>query len=42
MWMFEVEGDNDIRLQAYRHIDTTRYAHLDADGGAFVFEPPDR
>ena len=42
MWMFEVELANGTRLQAYKHIDTRRYVHLDRDGAAFVFEPPDR
>ena len=42
MWMFEVELTNGTSLQAYKHIDTRRYVHLDPDGAAFVFEPPDR
>ncbi len=29
-------------LHAYKHIETRRYLHLDADGAAFVFENPDR
>ena len=40
MWMFEVELSNGTRLQAYKHVDTRRYVHLDHGGAAFVFEPP--
>jgi hypothetical protein len=42
MWMFEVELTDGTPLQAYKHIDTRRYVHLDPEGAAFVFEPPDR
>jgi len=42
MWMFEVELENGTPLQAYKHVDTRRYVHLDPDGRAFVFESPDR
>jgi hypothetical protein len=42
MWMYEVELNNGVLLQAYKHIDTRRYAHLAADGTAFVFESPGR
>jgi hypothetical protein len=42
MWMFEVELTNGTPLQAYKHVDTRGYVHLAPDGGAFVFEPPDR
>jgi hypothetical protein len=42
MWMFEVELTNGVKLQAYKHIYTRRYVHLDPDGAAFVFEPRDR
>lgn len=42
MWMFEVELSNGTRLQAYKHVDSRRYVHLDDGGAAFVFEPPDR
>jgi hypothetical protein len=42
MWMFEVELTNGPPLQAYKHIDTRRYAHLAPDGTAFAFEPPNR
>lgn len=31
MWMFEVELDDGRRVQAYKHIDTRCYVHLDAD-----------
>lgn len=42
MWMFEVELSDGRSLQAYKHIDTRRYAHLAADGQAYFYEPPDR
>jgi hypothetical protein len=37
MWMFEAELEDGRRLQAYKHIDTRRYVHLDADGDALVY-----
>lgn len=42
MWMFEVELSDSQRLQAYKHIDTRRYIHLDAGGGAFAYESRER
>jgi hypothetical protein len=42
MWMFEVRLTDGTALQAYKHIETRRYVHLDPDGEAFVYEPPDR
>jgi hypothetical protein len=42
MWMFEVELTDGPSLQAYKHIDTRRYVHLDPDGAAYVYEEPDR
>lgn len=42
MWMFEVELSNGTLLQAYKHVDTSGYVHLDPHGAAFVYEPPDR
>ena len=42
MWMFEVELENGTRVQAYKHIHTRRYAHLDQDGVGYVYEHPDR
>jgi hypothetical protein len=42
MWMFEVELDNGMPLQAYKHVDTRGYVHLAPDGSAFIYEPPDR
>lgn len=42
MWMFEVELTNGTRLQAYKHIDTRRYIHLDPDCQAFAYVEPDR
>ena len=41
MWMFEVQLDSDVRLDAYKHIDTRRYVHLDPSGATYVYEPPD-
>jgi hypothetical protein len=42
MWMFEVQLATDVLLQAYKHIDTTGYLHLDPRGATYVYEPPDR
>jgi hypothetical protein len=42
MWMFEVELDDGRRVQAYKHIDTRCYVHLDGDCNAFVYETPGR
>jgi hypothetical protein len=42
MWMFEVELEDGRRVQAYKHIDTRCYVHLDADCNAFVYETPGR
>ena len=35
MWMHEVRLSDDRWLHAYKHIDTRRYLHLDADANAF-------
>lgn len=35
MWMGEVELDNGVRLQAYKHYWTRRYLHLDGEGSAW-------
>ena len=42
MWMFEVQLASDVLLQAYKHIDTRRYLHLDPSGTTYVYEDPDR
>lgn len=42
MWMFEVALSDGSRLQAYKHIDTRRYIHLDSDAEAFAYVEPDR
>jgi hypothetical protein len=42
MWMFEVATSDGRRLQAYKHIVTRRYVHLDDDGNAFYYAHPDR
>jgi hypothetical protein len=35
--MFEVELADETRLQAYKHVTTRRYLHLDATGRAFHY-----
>jgi hypothetical protein len=42
MWMYEVELENGTEVQAYKHIDTRRYVHLDAAGMAYAYESPGR
>lgn len=42
MWMFEVELSDGRLLQAYKHIDTRRYVHLDDHGAAFMYLSPNR
>jgi hypothetical protein len=42
MWMYEVELSDGSSLQAYKHIDTRRYIHLDAGSAAFAYESPGR
>lgn len=37
MWMFRVVCDHGRQGQAYKHIWTRRYIHLDGTGAAFVF-----
>jgi hypothetical protein len=41
MWMFEVQVANDVPLQAYKHIETRGYLHLDPTGATYVYESPD-
>lgn len=38
MWMFEVELAEETTLQAYKHVTTRRYLHLDATGRAFHYD----
>jgi hypothetical protein len=38
MWMFEVELSDGTAVQAYKHIRTRAYIHLDAEGAAYVYE----
>jgi hypothetical protein len=42
MWMYGVELENGTEVQAYKHIDTRRYVHLDASGTAYAYESPGR
>lgn len=42
MWIYEVRTRSGARLYAYKHIDTRRYLHLDAEGNAYVYVPEDR
>lgn len=42
MWMHEVRLADDRRLHAYKHIDTRRYVHPDAESNAFVYGEDDR
>jgi hypothetical protein len=42
MWMYEVRLKPRGRLQAYKHIDTRRYLHLDRQGKAYDFRGPNR
>jgi hypothetical protein len=42
MWMHEVLLDDGRKLQAYKHIYTRRYVHLDADGLALVYHGRER
>jgi hypothetical protein len=42
MWMFEVALECGVSVQAYKHIETRRYLHLNSDGVAYHYEPPDR
>ncbi len=37
MWMNEVELDDGTLLQAYKHVATRRYLHLDEEGRAFGY-----
>jgi hypothetical protein len=37
MWMFEVQTTDRHRFQAYKHISTRRYLHVDHQGGAYLY-----
>lgn len=37
MWMFEVELASGLRLHVFKHIETRKYLHLDAEGRAFAY-----
>jgi hypothetical protein len=40
MWMNEIDLEPRGHLQAYKHIDTRRYLHLDGRGNAYEFLGP--
>jgi hypothetical protein len=42
MWMGEIELDNGVRLQLYKHYWTRRYLHLDAEGNAWFYREDGR
>ena len=42
MWMFEVRTEDGERIDAYKHIDTRGYLHLDSRGNAYVYEDNER
>jgi hypothetical protein len=42
MWMYEVDLVPRGHLQAYKHIDTRRYLHLDGRGNAYEYHGPNR
>jgi hypothetical protein len=42
MWMYEIATTTRGRLQAYKHIDTRRYLHLDDHGRAYEYLAGDR
>jgi hypothetical protein len=37
MWMYEIDVAGGGHIQAYKHIDTRRYLHLDAEGHAYEY-----
>ena len=37
MWMYEIELRDGRRVHAYKHIETRRYVHLDADVTAYAY-----
>src|SRR3954452_10893457 len=37
MWMFEVRTEDRERIDAYKHVDTRGYLHLDSRGNAYVY-----
>jgi hypothetical protein len=42
MWMYEIETTTRGNLQAYKHIDTRQYLHLDDHGRAYEYIPEER
>lgn len=42
MWMFDVELADGTTLDAYKHVTTRRYLHLDATGRAFRYDETGR
>ena len=37
MWMYEIETDCGLRIQAYKHWWTRRYMHIDLAGRVFAY-----
>ena len=37
MWMYEIDTTDGGHIQAYKHIDTRRYLHLDGEGRAYEY-----
>jgi hypothetical protein len=42
MWMYEVDCGPGDHLQAYKHIDSRRYLHLDGHGNTYAYCGPER
>lgn len=42
MWMFEIELENGVRLQTYKHYWTRRYLYLDGEGKAWLYREDGR
>ena len=42
MWMFEIELENGIRVQTYKHYWTRRYLYLDGEGKPWLYREDGR
>ncbi len=42
MWMYEIDLEPRGHVQAFKHIDTRRYLHLDDRGNAYEYRGPNR